>query len=135
MTTKRVLTGSLALLLASITMGLSGVANGKAGDAKLTARLAGASINRMVPKGVAESRTRADGSRQLKVQVENVNLIGTTLDVLIDNAKVGELTISAVLAGELQLNTNDGQAVPPIGRGSSCVVTDQAGTTIAAGTF
>ena len=135
MTTRRFWAGSLALLLASITMGLSGVASAKAGDAKMTARLAGASINRMVPKGIAEFRSRADGSRQLKVQVENVNLPGATLDVLIDNAKVGELTIGALLAGELQLNTRDGQEVPPIGTGSTCVVTDQAGVTIAAGTF
>jgi hypothetical protein len=107
----------------------------KAGDASLKARLAGAAINGMVPKGIGEFRSRANGSRQLKVQVENVNLPGATLNVLIDNAKVGEISIGALLAGEMQLNTRDGQDVPPIGSGSTCVVTDQGGATIVAGTF
>ncbi|HSB12686.1 MAG TPA: hypothetical protein VLM38_24565 [Blastocatellia bacterium] len=134
MITRRFMMGALVLSLAGMTIGLP-AAIAKSGDAKLTARLAGAAINRMVPKGVAESRSRADGSSQLKVQVENANLAGATLNVLIDNSKVGELTIDAFLAGEMQLNTNDGQTVPPIGRGSTCVVTDQSGATIVAGTF
>jgi hypothetical protein len=134
MMTRRLWMGSLVVLLASISISLPR-AMAKAGDASLKARLAGAAINGMVPKGIGEFRSRANGSRQLKVQVENVNLPGATLNVLIDNAKVGEISIGALLAGEMQLNTRDGQDVPPIGSGSTCVVTDQGGATIVAGTF
>lgn len=133
MITRRFLTGSFVLLLVGMTIGLPAAKAGD-GDFKISARLAGATINGMVPKGIAEFRARA-ASSQLKVQVENANLAGSTLNVLIDNTKVGELTIGALLAGQLQLNTNDGQSVPPIGSGSTCVVTDQSGATIVAGTF
>src|SRR5262249_31578415 len=131
---RRILASSLAVTLFAVTIGMAG-ASAKAGDVNLTAKLAGAAIKGMVPKGIAEFRSRADGSRQLKVQIENTNLAGATLNVLINNEKVGELTVSAFLAGEMQLNTRDNQAVPPVGSGSTAVVTDQAGTTIVAGTF
>ena len=134
MNIRRVWASSLAVILATVTIGVIS-ASAKAGDTKITAKLAGAAINGMVPKGVAEFRSRADGSQQLKVQIENTNLPGATLNVLINNTKVGELTVGALLAGEMQLNTNDGQSVPPIGTGSTAVVTDQAGTTVVAGTF
>ena len=133
MITRQMFTVAMAMFLTGMTIGLPGTKAGGS-DLRITAKLAGASINGMVPKGIGEFRSRA-GSSQLKVQVENVNLAGATLNVLIDNAKVGELTISALLAGQMQLNTRDGEAVPPIGSGSTCVVTDQSGATIVAGTF
>lgn len=134
MNLRRIWASSLVVILATMTIGVMG-ASAKAGDTKITAMLAGAAVNGMVPKGIAEFRSRADGSRQLRVQIENTNLAGATLNVLINNEKVGELTVGALLAGQMQLNTNDGQAVPPIGTGSTAVLTDQAGATIVAGTF
>ena len=130
---RRTIATALVAILSTIVVGLATAKAG--GDTRLSARLAGAATNGMVPKGVAEFRSRADGSSQIKVQVENVNLQGAVLNVLIDNNKIGEITIGATLAGQFQANTRDGEAVPPVGSGSTAVVTDQAGATIVAGTF
>jgi hypothetical protein len=131
---RKILASSLVAIVSIVVFGVA-IARAGGSDVRISTGLAGATINGLVPKGVAEFRARADGSRQLKVQVENVNLEGAILNVLINNSKVGEITIDALLAGQLQLNTRDGQTVPPVGRGSTAVVTDQTGTTIVAGTF
>ena len=123
----------LRILLAFVfLLGATSVVSAQ--EVRLRARLAGAPINGITPKRVADSRARSDGSR-LKIQVEGVNLPGATLNVLIDGVLVGHMTINAALTGELQLNTNDSQTVPVVGRGSTVVVTNQAGGTIVGGTF
>ena len=87
----------------------------------------------MTPKGRAEYRERA--TRQLNVQVENVNLPdGTVLNVSAANAQVGQITL-ILRRGELQLNSGDGDSFPAIAPGTSIVVTDQNSSTIVAGAF
>lgn len=98
-------------------------------------RLVGASLNGATPVGEAEFRREAEGSRRLRIRIENVNLPnGTVLNVLVDNVKVGELVINS-LKGEIELRTDHGQTTPPVVNGTSIVVSDRTGTTVIAGTF
>lgn len=123
-------------LVAVVMSALMAVANAKAAGAetRVRAQLAGAAINGAVPKGQAEFRARI-ANTQLKLQVEDVNLAdGATLNVLVNNNPVGQMTL-ALRRGSLQLNTGDGDAIPPIGLGSTVVVTNQAGATIVPGSF
>jgi hypothetical protein len=73
------------------------------------------------------------------VEVENVNLkAGTVLDVSVQHGAVttpvGHITLSALGAGELELNSQDGDTVPAVQSGDMVVVRN-AGTPILAGTF
>ncbi|MCI0485479.1 MAG: hypothetical protein L0229_02650 [Blastocatellia bacterium] len=132
---KNALASFLVAVVAVLVIGAAS-ANAKDGDVKIRAGLAGAAVNGMVPKGKAEFRTRANGARKLNVEGEKINLPeGTILDVLVDDVKIGEITLDAFLRGELQLNTNDSDVVPPVGAGSSVVISDQNGVTILGGTF
>ena len=109
-------------------------ANAAGAETRLRAQLAGAAINGVVPKGQSEFRART-ASTQFKVQVEDVNLAdGSTLNVLLNNNPIGQITL-ALRRGSLQLNTGDGDAIPPGGLGSTIVVTNQSGATIVAGSF
>ncbi len=106
------------------------------GETRIQARLAGVAINGLIPRGVAESRTREDGRRKFKVEVEKVNLpAGTLLNVLVDSLKVGELTIASILEAELELESENGQFVPRVMPNSTVVVATQSGTTVVAGSF
>lgn len=122
-----------SLLLALLTSVFAATSINAAAEIRLRTGLAGATINNITPKGKAEYRERA--TRQLKVQVENVNLPdGTILNVLAGTSQVGQITL-ALMRGELQLNTGDGDGLPAIASGTSVVVTDQSGNTIVAGAF
>ena len=104
-------------------------------EARMEIRLVGASLNGATPRGEAEFRREAEGSRRLRIKIENVNLPnGTVLNVLIDNVKVGEIVINS-LKGEIELRTDHGQPTPPVVNGTSIVISDRAGTTIIAGSF
>lgn len=133
MNAKKIWAGFLVAVVMSAMMAVSN-ANAAAAETRLRAQLAGAAINGRVPKGQSEFRDRTTRT-QLKVQVEDVNLAdGATLNVLINNNQVGQITL-VLGRGSLQLNTGDGDAIPPMGLGSTVVVTNQAGTTIVAGSF
>ncbi|HEX8636359.1 MAG TPA: hypothetical protein VF703_19715 [Pyrinomonadaceae bacterium] len=98
-------------------------------------RLVGASLNGATPIGEAEFRREAEGSRRLRIRIENVNLPdGTTLNVLVDNVRVGQMVIDS-LKGEIELRTDHGQTTPPVVNGTGIVISDRTGTTIIAGTF
>ena len=98
-------------------------------------RLVGASLNGATPNGEAEFRRDAEGSRRLRIRIENVNLPdGTTLNVLVDNVRVGQMIIDS-LKGEIELRTDHGQTTPPVVNGTGIVISDRTGTTIIAGTF
>ena len=90
----------------------------KGGEVRLRTTLAGGAIAGMTPSGHAEFRAIAPENRsRLNVEVEDVNLAaGTVLDVFIDGVQAGSITVSAapVRGGELELNSQDGQAVPTI---------------------
>lgn len=110
-------------------------ASGSGSSTKIEAEFAGAMLNGLVPKGEAELETFADGNRKFEVTVSNVNLPnGTVLNVLVDGAKVGTLTIGGLI-GKLELETKDGQTVPQINSRTRVAVTDQVGNTIVAGSF
>jgi hypothetical protein len=104
-------------------------------EARMQIRLVGASLNGATPVGEAEFRREAEGSRRLRIKIENVNLPdGTTLDVLVDNVRVGQIVINS-LKGEIELRTDHGQTTPPVVNGTTIVIADRAGTTVIAGTF
>lgn len=102
----------------------------KGGEVRLRTNLAGGAIAGMTPSGHAEYRaTPAQGRARLNVEVEDVNLAADTqLDVFIDGAEIGSITVSAapVRGGELELNSQDGQAVPSIKAGAVVVVRNGA---------
>ncbi len=103
---------------------------------RLKARLAGAAVNRLSPKGHARFDSRPNGRRKLKVQVERVNLpAGTVLNVLIDDVKVGEIILDRNMENKLKLDTRRGDTVPIVEVGSTAVVTNAMGATIVSGTF
>ncbi len=95
-------------------------------EVRLRTALAGGAIVGLTPSGHADYRARAaQGRAQLNVEVEDVNLpAGTQVDVIVDGAKVGVITISAapIRGGELELNSQDGQSVPVVKSGAVVVV-------------
>jgi hypothetical protein len=100
----------------------------KSGETRLRTMLAGGAIDGVTPKGHAEYRAQP-GRAQLSVEIENVNLAdGTMVDVFVDDTKVGAIQIKAVpeKGGELELNSQDGQAVPSIKAGAVVVVRNGA---------
>ncbi|MFL6209181.1 MAG: hypothetical protein ACJ74W_10040 [Pyrinomonadaceae bacterium] len=98
--------------------------------------LVGALLNSATPRGEAELKRRADGSREFEVSVRNVSLpTGTVLNVRVDGHKVGEIVLTALIDGKLELDSRDNQALPPVVNGTNVTVTDQAGATIVAGSF
>jgi len=105
-------------------------------ETRVEAMLAGAPINGLTPKGEAEFRLRDDGRRELRVEIEKVNLpAGTVLNVLVNNVLAGQITLNSQLEGELELDTEDGQLVPQFVTGAPIVVTNQAGATVLSSTF
>ncbi|MDX6445408.1 MAG: hypothetical protein QOH71_2482 [Blastocatellia bacterium] len=126
---------ALSLCLCAFAIVAVNADGGSGSSTKIEAEFAGAMLNGLVPKGEAELETFADGNRKFEVTVSNVNLPnGTVLNVLVDGAKVGTLTVGA-LTGQLELKTKDGQTVPQINTRTRVAVTDQAGNTIVAGSF
>jgi len=109
---------------------------GPNGDTRIESRLAGAPINGLVPTGHARFRTRADGRRQLNVEVEKVNLpAGTILSVFVDGTRLGDVVLASTMEAELERNSGDGQFVPVVTTATTVVVTDAAGRTIVGGGF
>jgi hypothetical protein len=105
-------------------------------EIRLESRLAGAAINGLLPKGQARFRSRDNGRRELEIEVEKINLpAGTVLNVLIDNANVGQLNLNSNLEDELELETERGAIVPSVTSTSTVVVTNAQGATILSGVF
>lgn len=106
-----------------------------ADEVRMKTALSGPRLNAVTPSGQAEYRV-ASGRSKLNVQVEDVKVAaGTVLDVLLDGARIGSITVDALtLGGELELATTDGDVVPAVKKGSLVVVKlgDQA---ILAGVF
>ncbi|HYP54561.1 MAG TPA: hypothetical protein VEQ42_13510, partial [Pyrinomonadaceae bacterium] len=77
------------------------------GETRIIARLAGAALNNLAPKGKAEFRERSDRNRRkFKAEVERINLpAGTRLNVLVSGTKVGEIVVTQFLRGQLELDT------------------------------
>jgi hypothetical protein len=124
-------------MLASLTLAIANISVYAAdGDVIVQSALSGAALNGMRPSGVAEFRSNADGSRRFKVEVEDVNLpAGTVLGVFVDGAGIGNITLTSLREGELERNTNDGQAVPNVHSGTTVAVRLQSGATLVSGAF
>ena len=123
MTTRRKLIAGFAALALPVLM-IAGEA-----EVRLRTRLAGGAIDRLTPSGSAEFRAR--GSRaKFNVEVEDVNVAaGTKLSVFLNGNEVGTITVSPapIRGGELEFNTQDGDAVPTAAAGD--VVTVRNGAT------
>jgi hypothetical protein len=120
----------LVLALASVVVSAGG------NDVITQTSLSGSTLGGQTPHGVAEHRLSADGNRRFKVEVEDVNLpAGTALNVLVNGTSIGSLTINSFRQGELELETEHGQAVPNVSAGTVVTVKTQAGATIVSGIF
>ncbi len=86
------------------------------------APLSGATIDGVMPRGVAQYAEFGTAKR-LAVFVNQVRLpAGTVLNVLINNASVGNITLNAVGEGVLRLDTANGGTVPTIVAGDTATV-------------
>ncbi|HEY0426231.1 MAG TPA: FG-GAP-like repeat-containing protein [Pyrinomonadaceae bacterium] len=104
-------------------------------DTRTQASLTGAPINDVTPAGFSEHRLDDSGRRRLTVQASSVNLAaGTALEVYINNALVGQMSVDGFSNASLSLDTNNGQTVPVVNFGNPIEVR-QNGAAILAGTF
>lgn len=102
---------------------------GKGTEIRMRTALAGGAIAGLVPSGKADFRAiESQGRTRLNVEVEDVNLVGSKVDVFVDGEKIGSITISAapIRGGELELNSQDGQLVPAVKSGALVVVRNGA---------
>jgi hypothetical protein len=126
---------ALALCVFAVSLIAVSAKDGSDVVSKIEASLAGAAINGLVPRGEAEAKTFVDGNRKFEVHVTNVNLPDNTiLNVFVDGANVGTLRLVGLM-GELELETKDGQSVPPVNSRTRIVVSNQGSSTIVAGSF
>jgi hypothetical protein len=133
----------IALASALLLLGAIAATADKGGDQKnevrMRTRLAGAAIQGKTPEGNADFRSDSRSRTRLNVEVENVNLAaGTILTVVVQDGTtkttVGTIKLSSFGGGELELNSDDGDAVPAVQKGDMVTVSN-AGATILAGVF
>ena len=127
----------LVTMIGCVVLGLaSQIAHAANDDVIIQAILSGPNLNNLAPHGVAERRSRIDGSRRFQVEVEDVGLpAGTVLNVLVNGSRIGSLTINSLRQGELELESNDGQQVPSVTAGTTVAVKTQSGATVVSGVF
>jgi hypothetical protein len=117
--------------------GPSGGNGGPSGHIRLDTKLAGGALGARRPEGNADFRSQTGRSR-LNVEVENVNLPdGTVLTVSVVQGAVstvvGTITLnSAIAENELELDSQNGAAVPALVAGNMVTVANGA-TIILAG--
>jgi hypothetical protein len=133
----------IALASALLLLGAIAATADKGGDQKnevrMRTRLAGAAIQGKTPEGNADFRSDSRSRTRLNVEVEDVNLAaGTVLTVVVQDGTtkttVGTIKLSSFGGGELELNSDDGEAVPAVKKGDMVTVSN-AGATILAGVF
>lgn len=144
---KKLIHSSLATaLLLSVAMGAAsaydgdkGYYNGNNGNntqVRLRTNLTGALIRGHRPEGKADFRME-NGRTRLNVEVENVNLAaGTVLSVAVIHAgmvtAVGKIILdSGNPENELELDSQHGDAVPPIASGDIIIVANGAAVVLA----
>lgn len=106
---------------------------------RLRTSLSGGAIDGITPKGSADFRVDSPSRTRLEVEVEHLNLpAGTMLDVAIVHSNVatpvGQIKLSALGSGEVELESEKGQLVPAVVKGDMVTVSN-AGTGILSGTF
>ncbi len=103
-------------------------------EVRLRTNLSGGAINGKTPSGHADFRMETSRNRsRLNVEVQDVNLAaGTMLQVVITHggvpANAGSITLNGFGAGELELNSQDGDTVPAIVKGDVVAVMNGAAT-------
>ena len=129
---------ALALVALVATLAALAAAPAFAGSDEviINAGLSGATINGQTPSGTAVFRERPGNVRKLEVEVQDVNLpAGTVLNVLVGGQQIGTITLDALRAGKVELETERGQTVPAVTNGTAVAVRNQAGANIVTGTF
>lgn len=114
-----------ALMLSMLLAGVVGTVLARDTEARLRTRLSGAAIAGKIPEGSADFRQDTSRNRtRLQVEVENVNLpAGTVLTVMLNNTtKAGTITLGALGFGELELDSQAGDAVPAVTTGTTITV-------------
>ena len=107
---------------------------GSPNESEIYAILSGATINGSLPRGFAEYEIHSSRT-ELEVRVYQVNLpIGTTLNVFINNAAVGNLVLQSGGEGRLRLRSDRGETVPVITPGTT-IALKNSGATVLSGTF
>ena len=87
---------------------------------RLGANMTGAPIGDVTPRGFGEYRVDDQNRRRLDVDGSSINLAaGTVLTVSINNAVVGQTSVSACGTFSLDRRTDDGEQVPVISSGFS----------------
>jgi len=136
---QRCTTVAAALLLVGMTSHVWADHGSNNTETRLRTKLSGAAIQGKTPEGSADFRSDTRGRMRLDVEVENVNLpSGTMLQVAVTRGTAtiltGNITLKAGGAGELELNSQDGDTVPMLQSGDMITVSN-AGTAILAGVF
>jgi hypothetical protein len=104
-------------------------------DTRIQASLTGAPINGVTPTGFSEHRLDDSGRRRLSVQANSLNLAaGTVLEIFINDALVGQMSVDGFSNAFLSIDTNNGQNVPVVNFGNPIQVR-QNGTAILSGSF
>lgn len=89
----------------------------------LQANLTGTPINNTQPFGRGDYTVYTSNVRRLKVEVYSVNLpAGTVLQVQVNGASVGNITLSSWRSGALELRTDRNQTVPTVAAGNTLTV-------------
>jgi hypothetical protein len=123
-------------LLATLAALAAGPAFAGDDETIIQAGLSGAAIGGQTPHGKAVFRQRPGNDLKLEVQVEDVNLpAGTVLGVFVGGGQIGVITLNALRAGEVELETERGQAVPAVTNGTAVAVRNQSGANIVTGAF
>lgn len=106
---------------------------GSPNESEIYAILNGATINGVLPRGLAEYEIHSSRT-ELEVRVYQVNLpSGTVLNVSVNNAAVGNLTVSGG-EGRLRLRSDNGDNVPVVTAGTTIALKNGANTVLS-GTF
>ncbi len=129
-----------ALACVAIVATLAALAAGPAfandDETIIQAGLSGAAIGGSTPHGKAVFRQRPGNDLKLEVEVEDVNLpAGTVLTVFVGGQQFATLTLGTLRAGEVERETERGQAVPAVTNGTTVAVRNSSGANIVTGAF
>ncbi|MET0647143.1 MAG: hypothetical protein ABW208_11020, partial [Pyrinomonadaceae bacterium] len=130
---------ALAFVALLATLAVLAAAPALAGDDEIiiNAGLSGAAIGGSTPHGKAVFRQRPGNDLKLEVEVQDVNLpAGTVLNVFVGGQQIsGVITLNSFRVGEVELETERGQAVPAVTNGTTVAVRNQSGANIVTGAF
>ena len=102
---------------------------------RIGATLTGAPINGVTPTGFGEYRVDDQNRRRLDIDGFSVNLpAGTSLAVSVNNAVIGNASVSSCGTFLFRLRTDDGQQVPVITAGMPVQISN-GGNVVLTGTF